>query len=168
MLEDARRLAQNQKPLRESVVAAARELTSLSILLLFRGEDRRNEICANSVPDCGNVRIYRIATDVFYDRDRRPRSASGYHTLRILLWICGTRADVASAFLPISSNPIRYRPIMLIAIAEKLTFSIPVVLLYLRGELGIKIAGPSLVDPVLAALFYTAYIRTREATILKT
>jgi hypothetical protein len=71
-------------------------------------------------------------------------------------------------FLLISSNPIRYRPIMLIAIAEKFTFSIPVILLYLRGELGIKIAGPSLVDPVLAALFCAAYIQTREATILKT
>ena len=38
------------------------------------------------------------------------------------------------AFLVISTNPVRYRPLMLVAIVEKLGFFIPGVILYLRGR----------------------------------
>jgi hypothetical protein len=66
-------------------------------------------------------------------------------------------------FVLIASDPIRYRPIMLITVPAKLVYTVPVVILYLHGQANFKIVAPSLVDPVFAALFAAAYLVTRNA-----
>ena len=64
------------------------------------------------------------------------------------------------AFLVISTNPDRYRPLMLVAIIEKLGFFIPGLILYLRHEIPPPLAAGAAIDLVLAVLFTLAYLRT--------
>jgi hypothetical protein len=66
----------------------------------------------------------------------------------------------------IAKDPIRYRPIMLIAICEKLVYTVPVLILFSLGEVSTKLVAPSLVDPIFGVLFIVAYARTREALAL--
>jgi hypothetical protein len=68
-----------------------------------------------------------------------------------------------AVFVLIATDPVRYRPIMLIAILEKVIYTIPVVILYMQGRVHPKTLAPALVDPVLGLLFLIAYLRTREA-----
>jgi hypothetical protein len=64
------------------------------------------------------------------------------------------------AFLIIGSDPARYRPIMIPAIAEKFLFVVALIVLYLLGRIGPKeMAG--LFDLVLGLLFVAAYWKTR-------
>ncbi|HWB87302.1 MAG TPA: hypothetical protein VG675_24380 [Bryobacteraceae bacterium] len=64
-------------------------------------------------------------------------------------------------FLIIAARPIRYRPIMLVAILEKFIYTMPVILLYCAGRVDQRIFASSLVDPVFGILFIIAYLRTR-------
>jgi hypothetical protein len=64
------------------------------------------------------------------------------------------------AFLIIGSDPTRYRPMMIPAIAEKFLFGVALIVLYLLGRIGPKeMAG--LFDLVLGLLFVAAYWKTR-------
>ena len=67
-------------------------------------------------------------------------------------------------FLLIASNPVRFRPVMLVAILEKLSFSIPAVVLHLHGRLNPLVTGFALTDLVWATLFLIAYFRTPCST----
>jgi hypothetical protein len=64
-------------------------------------------------------------------------------------------------FLIISRDPIRYRPLMPVAIVEKIAFGVPAIALYLTGRLSSQMLGAGLLDLVLGALFVVAYKRTR-------
>lgn len=66
-----------------------------------------------------------------------------------------------AVFVLIAADPARYRPVMLIAVLEKFFYTVPVVILYLRGEVDPRVLGPSLVDPIFGILFLIAYFRTR-------
>jgi hypothetical protein len=63
-------------------------------------------------------------------------------------------------FALIAKDPVRYRPVMLLAILEKFIYTIPVVILYQRGQAALSILEPSLVDPVFGVVFIVAYLRT--------
>jgi hypothetical protein len=63
-------------------------------------------------------------------------------------------------FILIAANPIRYRPIMLVSVLEKVAYTLPVVLLYRAGQVPRQTLLPSLVDPILGLLFLVAYLRT--------
>jgi hypothetical protein len=65
-------------------------------------------------------------------------------------------------FLLIAFDPIRYLPLMPIAILEKLIYTVPVVLLYLRGQVHPNMVPPALVDPIFGILFLVAYLRTAK------
>ena len=65
-------------------------------------------------------------------------------------------------FLMIARDPLRYRPIMLVTIFEKLAFTIPAVILYLLGKVPVSTLAIALVDPLLGIGFLIAYIRTRN------
>jgi hypothetical protein len=68
-------------------------------------------------------------------------------------------------FVLIARDPIRYRSIMPITILEKLIYTVPVLVLYLEGQVNARIVPPSLIDPVFGVLFVFAYFRTpRPAT----
>lgn len=60
-------------------------------------------------------------------------------------------------FILIARDPVRYRPIMPVAVLEKLAFGVPAVVLYLQGRLAVPVLGAGLIDLVLAVLFLTAF-----------
>jgi hypothetical protein len=68
------------------------------------------------------------------------------------------------AFLIISTNPVRHRPLMLVASLEKFVYVATMMTCYVQGQVQVgqaAVAGP---DFVLGALFVAAFIRTPDRT----
>lgn len=63
-------------------------------------------------------------------------------------------------FAVIASDPVRYRPIMLPAMFEKLSFGGAAVILYAMGRLSPTMLGAGLIDLVFLGLFIAAYRAT--------
>jgi hypothetical protein len=64
------------------------------------------------------------------------------------------------AFLVIARDPVRYRPLMLVAVLEKLSFGLAVPVLYALGRVAPLVLAPAIVDLILGALFTAAYLKT--------
>jgi hypothetical protein len=75
----------------------------------------------------------------------------------------GTALAWQVAFLIIGRDPVRFRPLMLPSILEKLIFGIATAALFIAGEAEPVFLGGALVDLVLGALFLAAFLRTRPA-----
>lgn len=65
-------------------------------------------------------------------------------------------------FLLISSDPSRWRPAMPVAVLEKLSFSLPVLALYVGRRVDSSVTVFACVDLVWAALFATAFLRSDD------
>jgi hypothetical protein len=63
-------------------------------------------------------------------------------------------------FLVLSRDPVRYRPMMIPAMLEKIGFPIAVVMLYLQGRLDPTVFVPASLDLVLLVLFIVSYRKT--------
>lgn len=63
-------------------------------------------------------------------------------------------------FLILSRDPIRYRPVMIPAMLEKIGFPVAVVVLYLQGRVAPTIFIPASLDLILLFLFIAAYRKT--------
>jgi len=63
------------------------------------------------------------------------------------------------AFLVISRDPVRYRPLMIVAVLEKVVFGVPTVVLYLQGRVDAQMLAGAVIDLILGALFLTAWVR---------
>ncbi len=63
-------------------------------------------------------------------------------------------------FLVLSRDPVRYRPMMIPAMLEKIGFPIAVVVLYLQGRLDPTVFVPAALDLVLLVLFILSYRKT--------
>jgi hypothetical protein len=70
------------------------------------------------------------------------------------------------AFLLLSRDPLRYRPIMLPAAMEKLTFGIAMLVLYQQQRLAPLMLAAGCIDLLFAELFVLAYWRTRDRAML--
>jgi hypothetical protein len=70
-------------------------------------------------------------------------------------------------FLIISRDPVRYRPLMPVAVVEKIAFGVPAIALYLTGRLSSQMLGAGILDLILGALFIMAYARTATAPIVQ-
>lgn len=68
-------------------------------------------------------------------------------------------------FLLISTDPVRYRPVMLVAILEKLSYAVAIVWLFAEQRVPALLLGFGLVDALLAVLFFLSY---RKSTVEKT
>lgn len=64
------------------------------------------------------------------------------------------------AFLIISRDPVRYRPLMLAGILEKASFGIAAIVLFVQHRLPAPLLGFAIFDLVLGALFLESYRRT--------
>ncbi|CAG0932927.1 hypothetical protein PLCT1_02217 [Planctomycetaceae bacterium] len=60
-------------------------------------------------------------------------------------------------FVVIARDPVRYRPVMPVAVLEKLGFGIAAVVLFAQGRLHAAVLGAGIIDLVLAALFLAAF-----------
>ena len=67
-------------------------------------------------------------------------------------------------FLVISRDPVRYRPMMLVAALEKLAFGAPGVILYLQNRAAVGVLGGAIVDLIFGVLFLLAFQRTPSET----
>jgi hypothetical protein len=66
------------------------------------------------------------------------------------------------AFLIVSRNPLRFRPIMLAGVLEKLGYGLPAVILYCQGRSPGLVLFTGSVDLLMAILFVAAFIQTRR------
>ena len=66
-------------------------------------------------------------------------------------------------FLVLSTDPIRYRPMMLVSVLEKATAVIAIPWLYVLGRIGDLWLGVVAVDLVFGVLFLAAYRATGQA-----
>ena len=64
-------------------------------------------------------------------------------------------------FLILSTDPVRYRPMMIPAMLEKIGFPIAVVILYLQERFDPTIFAPAAADLILFVLFVLSYRKTR-------
>ena len=66
------------------------------------------------------------------------------------------------AFLVLSRDPVRYRPLMLPSIVEKASFGIAVAILYLQHRVSSFMFGVAMVDSLLGVLFIVAFLKTAK------
>ena len=66
-------------------------------------------------------------------------------------------------FIIISTDPLKYRPLMLAAIVEKFSFAIAAAVLLMQGRLAGMIIIGAAIDALLGALFTVAWFRTGMA-----
>ncbi len=66
------------------------------------------------------------------------------------------------AFFFIAKNPVRYRPLMIPSIFEKLSYGAAVVILVLQGRMHRSDLVFGVVDLLLGAMFVFSYIKTRN------
>jgi len=81
----------------------------------------------------------------------------------IVIAVSGSALVWQLAFFLMAGNPVRYRPLMLVAVLEKLSFLATCLALLATGRLaaGGPLAG-SLIDGIWMVLFAIAWWRTRE------
>ena len=65
-------------------------------------------------------------------------------------------------FLLLSKNPKRYRPMMIPAILEKLSFAVPVIVLLVQNRVAFFIVVVAIPDLILGALFAVSFVKTRD------
>lgn len=63
-------------------------------------------------------------------------------------------------FLLISRDPLRFRPVMIPAVLEKLSFGIAAIVLFTAGRLPGVVLGFACVDLILGALFVISFVKT--------
>jgi uncharacterized membrane protein YuzA (DUF378 family) len=65
-------------------------------------------------------------------------------------------------FLVLSRDPVRYRPMMIPSILEKVVFFVPAIALYSQQRIPTVTLGFAMVDGVLGVLFLIAYLKTKQ------
>ena len=63
-------------------------------------------------------------------------------------------------FLVLSSDPIRYRPMMIAAVLEKLSFAAAIAMLFTQQRVSWLMLAPAGIDLLLSILFVAAYLKT--------
>jgi hypothetical protein len=65
-------------------------------------------------------------------------------------------------FLILSTDPIRYRPLMIPAVLEKAAFVIPVSILFFQNRASFLTLVAAMPDLILGTLFLVAFLKTRS------
>jgi hypothetical protein len=66
-------------------------------------------------------------------------------------------------FLVIATDPVRYGPLILVSILEKLSFGIPALILHFQGRIAPPLFLGGMIDLVLCALFTVSYLTLRRS-----
>jgi hypothetical protein len=66
-------------------------------------------------------------------------------------------------FLIISRNPVRYRPLMLVSVLEKLAYGVPAIVLFTQQRVKTMTLTFGCLDLLLGALFVLAFLSTSRA-----
>lgn len=73
----------------------------------------------------------------------------------------GTALAWQVLFLVLSTDPLRYRAMILPCILEKLAYALPVLILYVQHRLPVSVLAIGSVDWVFAFLFLAAHFKTK-------
>jgi hypothetical protein len=65
-------------------------------------------------------------------------------------------------YLVIARDPVRFRPLMPVGVIAKLAFFVPVLILWLSGQVATAVLAFASVDALLAVSFAAAWLRTPE------
>src|SRR6478735_5141006 len=87
----------------------------------------------------------------------RPRSAAPDHASRVFLRVHRRHARLQILFLLISTDPVRYRPAMPVAVLEKAAFAVAAPILFAMQRVGVQTLAFSMIDGLLGVLFVMAY-----------
>jgi hypothetical protein len=69
------------------------------------------------------------------------------------------------AFLVISRDPVRFRPLMVPAVLEKATYGIATIALFVGGRLSGQMLMSGLIDLTIGVLFIVAYLRAGPSPV---
>jgi hypothetical protein len=72
----------------------------------------------------------------------------------------GVTAAWQILYLMISTDPVRFRPLMIPPILAKSSFVVAVTILFLQGRVSSTMLGASMIDLLLVVLFFISYLRT--------
>lgn len=72
----------------------------------------------------------------------------------------GVTAAWQILYLMISTDPIRFRPLMIPPMLAKSSFVIAVTILFFQGRVSSTMVGASMIDLLLVVLFFISYLRT--------
>jgi len=75
----------------------------------------------------------------------------------------GMAAVFQLVFLVIATDPVRYGPLILVSILEKLSFGIPALILHFQGRIAPPLFLGGMIDLVLCALFTVSYLTLRRS-----
>jgi hypothetical protein len=100
--------------------------------------------------------IVVVAPMLFLERQIAPGIT---HPVFFYAWV-GMTLVFQILFLVLSTDPIRYRPMMLVSVLEKATAVISIPWLYVLGRIGNQWLGAAVVDLVFFVLFLSAYRET--------
>lgn len=78
----------------------------------------------------------------------------------IYLGFVGLALVFQAVFWIIASDPVRYRPLMVASIFEKLVFGLPALLLFTQQRVGPLDAGFAAIDLLLGLGFFLAWLKT--------
>src|SRR5215510_4298550 len=65
-------------------------------------------------------------------------------------------------FLVLSTDPVRFRPMIIAAILEKIAFVAATAVLYFERRIASLVLAPAGIDLVLGMLFVAAYVKTQQ------
>ncbi len=77
----------------------------------------------------------------------------------------GVTAAWQILYLLISTDPVRYRPVMIPPMLAKSSFVVAVAILFFQERVALTMLGASLIDLLLVVLFLVAYLRTPKQTV---
>jgi hypothetical protein len=65
-------------------------------------------------------------------------------------------------FLTIASDPVRYRPLMLVSLVEKFPFVIAIIILYTQARVGWEMLSAAAIDGFWGVMFLASFVKTRS------
>jgi hypothetical protein len=74
----------------------------------------------------------------------------------------GVTAAWQILYLMISTDPVRYRPLMIPPMLAKSSFVVAVTILFFQGRVSSTMLGASMIDLLLVLLFFVSYLRTPQ------
>jgi len=69
------------------------------------------------------------------------------------------------AFMMIATNPVRFRPFMIAAVLEKLSFGVAMIVLFLQSRVHSSDLVLVAVDLLLGVLFVVAFVKTKSSVL---
>lgn len=102
---------------------------------------------------------FAVLTPLYFTEQTLAGGPEGLALPQFYYGFIGTALTAQMMFALIARDPLRYRPLMLAGVAEKLGFGLPGWILWKAGRVGLEVALIGSVDLVWGTLFLVAFAR---------